>query len=161
MGAWAAAQLGPGARELENGWGEPRNRARLPRIMLPTGVIVSSDTRVVMIPKSSGPVETRRRFSMDHASETTHSSPENVGQQLGGAGASSSVAKGARPCDICRKRKSKCVKEPGQTKCVLCAFHGRECTYVSDAPRRRKRRALSGAGPEVDRSSGQPDMEDA
>jgi hypothetical protein len=44
-----------------------------------------------------------------------------------------------RPCDICRKRKSRCVKEPDQERCVLCTFHNRECSY-NDAPQPRRKR---------------------
>ncbi|KAK4161736.1 fungal-specific transcription factor domain-containing protein [Cladorrhinum sp. PSN259] len=43
-----------------------------------------------------------------------------------------------RPCDTCRKRKSKCAKEAGQERCVLCAFHNRDCTYL-DVPRPRQK----------------------
>lgn len=44
-----------------------------------------------------------------------------------------------RPCDACRKRKSRCVINEGQTTCVLCQFHTQECTFVqSPQPRKRK-----------------------
>ncbi|ETN42697.1 uncharacterized protein HMPREF1541_01855 [Cyphellophora europaea CBS 101466] len=65
-------------------------------------------------------------------SDATISSPED----------SARLPKGSlpdRPCDVCRKRKSRCVKELGQNKCVLCTFHQRDCTYL-DAPARRKRK---------------------
>ncbi|USW54345.1 hypothetical protein Slin15195_G076640 [Septoria linicola] len=43
-----------------------------------------------------------------------------------------------RPCDGCRRRKSKCVLQEGR-KCVLCEFHKQECTFVENAqPRKRK-----------------------
>lgn len=43
-----------------------------------------------------------------------------------------------RPCDGCRRRKSKCVLQDGR-KCVLCEFHKQECTFVENAqPRKRK-----------------------
>ncbi|KAI0547077.1 fungal-specific transcription factor domain-containing protein [Xylaria curta] len=48
-----------------------------------------------------------------------------------------------RPCDICRKRKLRCVKEPGSNRCVLCTFHHRDCTFVEKIPKRRTRQALS------------------
>lgn len=47
--------------------------------------------------------------------------------------------KKARPCDACRRRKSKCVTEAGNTFCVLCKFHGQDCTYL-DEPQPRKRK---------------------
>lgn len=44
-----------------------------------------------------------------------------------------------RPCDACRRRKSRCVINEGQTICVLCQFHTQECTFVqSPQPRKRK-----------------------
>ena len=44
-----------------------------------------------------------------------------------------------RPCDACRRRKSRCVINEGQTSCVLCQFHTQECTFVqSPQPRKRK-----------------------
>ena len=44
-----------------------------------------------------------------------------------------------RPCDACRKRKSKCVINEGQKTCAACGVHGQECTFVED-PQPRKRR---------------------
>ena len=49
-----------------------------------------------------------------------------------------------RPCDACRKRKSKCVTHEGQNNvCVACSVHGQDCTYIED-PQPRKRRLESG-----------------
>lgn len=43
-----------------------------------------------------------------------------------------------RPCDGCRRRKSKCVLQDSR-RCVLCDFHKQECTFVEKAqPRKRK-----------------------
>jgi hypothetical protein len=47
-----------------------------------------------------------------------------------------------RPCDACRRRKTRCVKEKGENKCVLCKFHSQECTYLHEpVARTRKRKA--------------------
>ena len=44
-----------------------------------------------------------------------------------------------RPCDACRRRKSRCQINEGQTSCVSCLFHKQECTFVqSPQPRKRK-----------------------
>lgn len=43
-----------------------------------------------------------------------------------------------RPCDACRRRKSKCVLQPEEAKCVLCQFHDRPCTFI-ETPRKRKK----------------------
>ncbi|GAB7354115.1 hypothetical protein MBLNU459_g4679t1 [Dothideomycetes sp. NU459] len=48
-----------------------------------------------------------------------------------------------RPCDGCRRRKSKCVLQEAQ-RCVLCEFHNQDCTFVEAAqPRKRKLDDLS------------------
>lgn len=44
-----------------------------------------------------------------------------------------------RPCDACRRRKSRCVIHDGASLCVLCEFHKQDCTFVqSPLPRKRK-----------------------
>lgn len=53
-----------------------------------------------------------------------------------------------RPCDACRRRKSKCVTEEGNTICVLCKFHDQQCTYL-EAPQPRKRPANPGSTTEA------------
>lgn len=50
-------------------------------------------------------------------------------------------SKRTRPCDACRRRKTKCVTEVDNTVCVLCRFHGQECTY-DDSPKKRQRPVL-------------------
>jgi len=47
-----------------------------------------------------------------------------------------------RPCDACRRRKSRCVMNEGAEICVLCNFHSQECTFVQ-SPQPRKRRLAS------------------
>lgn len=74
-------------------------------------------------------------------SDSTSVSPEAAFHQQGGTVPD-------RPCDVCRKRKSRCVKEAGQLKCVLCSFHGRDCTYL-DAPTRRKRKRADESNSDV------------
>ena len=78
----------------------------------------------------------RSPLTMDNTSETSRSSPEAAYQ--------SQVRRASRtdrPCDTCRKRKSRCVRETGQDKCVLCTFHHRDCTYVDEPSRRKRKRA--------------------
>jgi hypothetical protein len=44
-----------------------------------------------------------------------------------------------RPCDACRRRKSRCVIQEGQAACALCKSNSQECTFVqSPQPRKRK-----------------------
>ncbi|KAI8672117.1 Zn(2)-C6 fungal-type domain-containing protein [Fusarium sp. Ph1] len=45
----------------------------------------------------------------------------------------------SRPCDTCRVRKTRCVKEEGQFRCVLCTFHNQPCTFLrGPTPRQRR-----------------------
>ncbi|EXJ85429.1 hypothetical protein A1O1_05793 [Capronia coronata CBS 617.96] len=44
-----------------------------------------------------------------------------------------------RPCDGCRRRKSRCVINADAVSCVMCQFHRQACTFIEEAaPRRRK-----------------------
>ncbi|CAG7920906.1 unnamed protein product [Penicillium olsonii] len=43
-----------------------------------------------------------------------------------------------RPCDRCRHRKSRCIREPGIDNCTFCNLNNLECTFVH-GPRPRKR----------------------
>ncbi|KAI9789466.1 MAG: Fungal specific transcription factor [Peltula sp. TS41687] len=49
-----------------------------------------------------------------------------------------------RPCDACRRRKTRCVMEEGGRNCSLCKMQGQTCTFVEN-PLPRKRRSISGA----------------
>ncbi|KAL8691401.1 MAG: hypothetical protein Q9218_003367 [Villophora microphyllina] len=63
-----------------------------------------------------------------------------------------------RPCDACRKRKSKCVmNESAPGTCTACATHSQKCTFVED-PQPRKRR-LDQDGKEVDSSKRRSTLE--
>lgn len=45
----------------------------------------------------------------------------------------------SRPCDTCRVRKTRCVREEGQYRCVLCTFHNQPCTFLrGPTPRQRR-----------------------
>ncbi|KAK4214944.1 fungal-specific transcription factor domain-containing protein [Rhypophila decipiens] len=74
---------------------------------------------------------------MDNASESSRSSPDGAASQT----RAQRTVRPDRPCDICRKRKTRCVKEADQDRCVLCVFHNRECTYVDVPQPRKKKRA--------------------
>ncbi|KAI9876307.1 MAG: Fungal specific transcription factor [Pleopsidium flavum] len=44
-----------------------------------------------------------------------------------------------RPCDACRKRKTRCVIHERQSSCTACGYHGQECTFLqSSQPRKRR-----------------------
>ncbi|KAK9243741.1 fungal-specific transcription factor domain-containing protein [Lipomyces tetrasporus] len=49
----------------------------------------------------------------------------------------------SRPCDSCRRRKSRCFVPPNDDSCVLCRFRKQECTFLEGPKPRRKRDAQS------------------
>lgn len=61
-----------------------------------------------------------------------------------------SAAKPDRPCDTCRRRRSKCVIKPGATICILCEFHNQICSFDEQPVPRTKRKS---AVPEASRES--------
>ncbi|KAG5659266.1 hypothetical protein KAF25_000468 [Fusarium avenaceum] len=64
--------------------------------------------------------------------------PSGNGNGNGGGPSSSSNTR-SRPCDTCRVRKTRCVKEEGQSRCVLCTFHNQPCTFLrGPTPRQRR-----------------------
>ena len=74
---------------------------------------------------------------------TIHKSPsgkENLSKPTSNNGPVSNIrSRRERPCDACRRRKSRCVIHEGAALCVLCEFHKQECTFVqSPLPRKRK-----------------------
>ncbi|TVY29666.1 Transcriptional activator protein [Lachnellula hyalina] len=46
-----------------------------------------------------------------------------------------------RPCDACRRRKSRCIMPQDSETCILCQSRAEQCTFVQ-SPQRRKRRKL-------------------
>ena len=48
-----------------------------------------------------------------------------------------------RPCDACRRKKSKCEILEQQRNCTACTLHQRDCTFLED-PQSRKRKAATG-----------------
>src|ERR1700753_1930249 len=56
-----------------------------------------------------------------------------------------------RPCDACRKRKSRCEMQEGELACVLCKFHHQTCSFNENPQPRKKRKgsdtfAVEGGG---------------
>ncbi|KAI4679548.1 hypothetical protein J4E81_010354 [Alternaria sp. BMP 2799] len=58
-----------------------------------------------------------------------------------GANIHTTKPKSRRPCDPCRRRKSRCEISDSGPPCVLCQFHDQECTF-NENPLPRKRRAV-------------------
>jgi hypothetical protein len=67
-----------------------------------------------------------------------------------------SKVRSRRPCDPCRRRKSRCEIVEDSQPCLLCRFHRQECTF-NEEPQPRKRRAIDSN--EYDHPSGQKDRE--
>ena len=44
-----------------------------------------------------------------------------------------------RPCDACRRHKSRCVLNEGLSKCVLCEFPAQDCTFIEMVSPRKRR----------------------
>jgi hypothetical protein len=42
----------------------------------------------------------------------------------------------SRPCDLCRRRKTRCIIENGEANCSVCRQRRSECTFKEEAPRR-------------------------
>ncbi|RDW87826.1 hypothetical protein BP5796_03520 [Coleophoma crateriformis] len=63
---------------------------------------------------------------------------------------SNGYARRDRPCDACRRRKSRCIMLQDATVCIMCQSRSEECTFVEN-PQRRKRRKLDtdGSSPDV------------
>jgi hypothetical protein len=87
-------------------------------------------------------------------SPTQAISPENLlaGQQDISA---SIKLRSRRPCDSCRRRKSRCEVVDG-LPCVLCRFHRQACTFIEEAqPRKRRAIAIEVEEDVVDREAAQ------
>jgi hypothetical protein len=54
-----------------------------------------------------------------------------------------------RPCDACRRRKSRCQVKEGSSLCVLCEFHRQDCTFLQDPQPRKRKATLPGDGGEL------------
>lgn len=53
--------------------------------------------------------------------------------------------KRTRPCDTCRRRKTKCYTDEHESACVLCKFHGQQCTYERSSGYTSRKRPASQA----------------
>jgi hypothetical protein len=85
---------------------------------------------------------------MDHQNQVT--TPQ--GSISSTSGLPSARNRPRRPCDACRKRKSRCEIAEGEIICVLCKFHRQPCLFQEN-PQPRKKRKISADGIEVDGGS--------
>ena len=54
-----------------------------------------------------------------------------------------STSRPDRPCDTCRKRKSRCVFKAESATCFLCDFHKQSCTFEEQPAPRTKRKSTA------------------
>lgn len=78
------------------------------------------------------PATTLSRPSTSSADSITHKS-------LSGSSAVRGPRKD-RPCDACRRRKTRCVTQEGSLTCGFCKLHSKDCTFL-EKPTPRKRKA--------------------
>jgi hypothetical protein len=71
---------------------------------------------------------------------SAENSPPNLFPRV--ANTQTTKSKSRRPCDPCRRRKSRCEISESGPPCVLCQFHDQECTF-NENPLPRKRRAVA------------------
>jgi len=60
-----------------------------------------------------------------------------------GPGSGNGWTRKDRPCDACRRRKSRCIIPENTENCIMCHSRGEECTFVQ-TPQPRKRRRIDG-----------------
>lgn len=94
-----------------------------------------------LLERPRGNVE-KRLDPMEHSIVATPQS--SIGSMNANLGISRNRPR--RPCDACRKRKSRCEMAEGETVCVLCKFHRQPCLFQEN-PQPRKKRKISNDGP--------------
>lgn len=82
---------------------------------------------------------------MEQNQSQSHSHQENHNQTQNQAQPAKSNKSRSRPCDHCRRRKTKCVIAPGTNNCVQCESKSITCTYnlptrqEAEEPNKRKK----------------------
>lgn len=72
------------------------------------------------------------------ASSMNNNAPNTTSQPSGFSPDSTQKStKPRRPCDNCRRRKTKCVIAPGSNNCTQCESKSLTCTYTSQATKRK------------------------
>jgi hypothetical protein len=62
------------------------------------------------------------------------------GSPQGSSSTTITVPAKRRPCDACRRRKSRCEFNDGDLSCVLCKFHRQPCLFNENPQPRKKRK---------------------
>jgi hypothetical protein len=75
-----------------------------------------------------------------------HSPKHHLQSLPSGTGLGALRSRRDRPCDACRRRKSRCEIKPGSSLSVLCEFHHQDCTFIQDPQPRKRKAALAGDG---------------
>ncbi|CZT01440.1 related to nitrogen regulatory protein [Rhynchosporium agropyri] len=56
-----------------------------------------------------------------------------------------------RPCDACRRRKSRCIIPQDTQTCIMCQSRAEQCTFVQNPHRRKGRKIEDDSGPDADK----------
>ncbi|KAH8749605.1 fungal-specific transcription factor domain-containing protein [Hyaloscypha finlandica] len=56
-----------------------------------------------------------------------------------------------RPCDACRRRKSRCIIPQDAETCIMCQSRSEECTFIQNPQRRKRKRAEDENSPDATR----------
>ncbi|KAK0102211.1 Fungal specific transcription factor [Cadophora gregata] len=54
-----------------------------------------------------------------------------------------------RPCDACRRRKSRCIIPQDTETCIMCQSRSEQCTFIQNPQRRKRRRAEDEGSPDA------------
>jgi hypothetical protein len=80
--------------------------------------------------RSQNKIQARSRETLIRPKPMSSDGNSNTGIVVGGKD---------RPCDACRKRKSRCAMNEATKKCYSCDFHRQDCTFSDTPPPRKKR----------------------
>ncbi|XMA07908.1 hypothetical protein WAI453_000699 [Rhynchosporium graminicola] len=56
-----------------------------------------------------------------------------------------------RPCDACRRRKSRCIIPQDTQTCIMCQSRAEQCTFVQNPHGRKRRKIEDDSGPDADK----------
>jgi len=142
---------------LSDGSAGQRNSADAPNINTPTmprNGNTSTGYKNQVPPLQNGPLSSSTSSSpkADQSKHSTSSTKDPVSNPAGSSRDNTTVpitntrSRRDRPCDACRRRKSRCVLNEGTSVCVLCRFHNQECTFVQSPQPRRRRAPVDNTG---------------
>ncbi|KAK9458546.1 fungal-specific transcription factor domain-containing protein [Lipomyces oligophaga] len=82
-----------------------------------------------------------------NSSSTVSSNQQQSGQTVNSNRPFYTRNRRERPCDGCRRRKTRCLRPDGAVICTMCVSHNEVCTFVLEPPTRRRQPASSTQNP--------------